>query len=128
MVKLDPRLAEAMTYLAIAESKDSKREAYRRAAKLIAAYKRDTNASFVAIAEAIGRIDVHSDSLARRAASAYISALVKWAESGFKTETPWADQEETKRTKRAHARTVLADPNEAAKVIADMSANARATL
>lgn len=72
------RLVRAKHYLAIAESKDSKREAYKRAAKEIVAHREITGDTWKQIADALGR------------APFYVTKLRDWFDAGCKTETPWA--------------------------------------
>lgn len=111
MARLDPRLARANKYLAIAESEDSKREAYKLAAEEIAAYKQATGASNRDIGVACKR---HHGSIAR---------LLKWRESGYAASTPFLmDEEATKRAARSHAKAILAVPEEAKKIVASLDA------
>jgi hypothetical protein len=97
MMKTD-HLALARKYLAVAESKDSKREAYKRAAKEIVAYKNETRESDAAIAIALGG----------GRSGKWVETLRRWAREGFKGETPFlADGKATERAALSHARKVL---------------------
>jgi len=103
-------LARAKEYLAIAESRDSKREAYIKAADEIAAHKdekpKETNEN---LARFLG---VTKDR---------VSKLLRWRESGFKAETPYLmDDQATTRAARSHTKKVLADADERRKVLAKM--------
>jgi len=114
---LDERLARAKAYLAIAESKDSKREAYKRAAKEIAAYKDATKDTYDHIAIRLGK------------SKPTIEKLMKWHRSGYEADTPFlADTEAVKRAARSHAKAVVGDINEATKLIAGLNAEQKATL
>jgi hypothetical protein len=96
MTKLDERLARAKAYLAVAESKDSKREAYKLAAKEIAAYKEETGESNRKIAAACKTHD------------RTIDRLLKWHASGFKADTPFLmDGKATERAAMSHTKAVL---------------------
>ena len=115
--QLDARLARAKAYLAIAESKDAKREAYKRAANEIAAFKDATRATYSDIAISLGKSEVT------------VRKLVTWRRDGFKADTPFLmDAEATKRAARSHTKAVLSDPSEAAKVVADLPPAARKNL
>lgn len=105
----DDRLARAKKYLAIAESKDAKREAYKLAAQEIRAYKDETKATWAAIAIAVGRGD------------STIRAIVRWAEGGHKAETPFlADGKATGRAEASHLKKVFRErPIEEIKEILD---------
>src|SRR3954463_16791241 len=86
MSKDDPLLREVKMCLAIAESKDSKREAYKRAAKARVAYRKETRCTITLLASNVGRD------------KSFISRLLKWQESGFKAETPFLmDEQATER-------------------------------
>lgn len=83
MAKTD-HLALAKEDLAIAESSDSKHEAYRRAAREIAAHKVETGATWNDIAVSLGQSEVG------------LRKLDQWRREGFKTETPYLmDKEES---------------------------------
>ena len=78
-------LVLAKKFLAIAESGDSKREAYKRAAKEIVAAL-DEGMSKRAVATTLGKNE------------SFVRQIVKWHESGYQANTPWlADTEATKR-------------------------------
>lgn len=108
---VDERLARAKAYLAIAESKDSKREAYKKAAEEIAAYKEATRATNAVIA---------SELQLRRTqmgGEKYVSDLLKWRRTGYKAETPWLmDTEATTRAAASHAKKLLGDKGQAKRV------------
>jgi hypothetical protein len=102
------RLERAKRYLAIAESKDAKREAYKAAANELVAYRKETGASFVAIAIAMGRVQDEGEKKQRQAGGTYVGAIVKWHESGFKAETPFlADGGATGRASVSHTKKIL---------------------
>lgn len=89
-------LAEARHYLTIGESKDSKREAFKMAAKEIAAHRDETADTIPKIASELGR------------EASFIRMLLKWRESGHKADTPWLmDTNATNRAERSHARKIL---------------------
>jgi len=95
---VDERLTRAKAYLSIAESKDSKREAYKKAAEELSSYKDDTGTTIAAIATSIGRSD------------RYVADLLKWRRSGYKAETPWLmDTGATERAALSHTKKVLTD-------------------
>jgi hypothetical protein len=96
MARMDERLARAKAYLAIAESKDSKREAYKRAAKEIVAHKQETGETWETLARALGR-EQH-----------YVKKLSQWERSGFEAETPFLmDKHATERAALSHTKRVL---------------------
>jgi hypothetical protein len=102
---MNQHLEKAKEYLAIAESGDSKREAYRRAAGEIAAAIGE-GASKSAVATANGK------------SRGFVRALVDWHESGYKAETPWlADDQATTRAARSHARSVIRDPEQRRELV-----------
>jgi hypothetical protein len=111
MPRLDDRLARAKVYLAIAESKDSKREAYKKAANEVVAYKKEyPKATWREIAISLGRT------------GQYVGQLAKWHGTGFKAETPFLmDGQATQRAARSHTKSVLTDPDETQKVLSDLS-------
>lgn len=88
---MDERLVRAKKYIAVAESKDAKREAYKAATNEIAAYKAETGASNAAIAIALGRVKDTNDPKARRTGADYVAKLLKWRDSGFKDATPFTE-------------------------------------
>ena len=105
------RLARVKEYLAIAESEDSKREAYKAAAEEIAVYKSETGANDRAVATALGRGEKD-----RR----LVGLLMKWRESGYKADTPFlADEKATGRAAVSHTRKVLKE--RPAEVAADIA-------
>jgi hypothetical protein len=117
MTQLDERLARAKAYLKIAESNDSKREAYKAAATEIAAYKEATGCTWPVLASTLRR----SDQTLRR--------IDRWRRSGFKAETPFLmDTEATTRAARSHAKALLADPDEAAKLVKGLPGPAKKAL
>jgi len=119
----DTRLERAKEYLAIAESPDSRREAYMKAAEEIASYKAETGASGVAIAIAIGRVKNTEDKKQRQAGGTYINLLLKWRQEGYQGDSPFlADGEATTRAARSHAKKLLADPTEAVKLVPEITA------
>jgi Family of unknown function (DUF6192) len=113
MAQLNERLVRAKAYLAIAESKDSKREAYKRAAKEIVAYKQESRETWDSIAMELG------------CSVQLLYKLRKWHEVGFKGETPFLmDGEATTRAAISHTKAVLRDqPIEVVeKIVADLPA------
>lgn len=92
----DDLLREAKLCLAIAESKDAKREAYKRAANAMVAYRKETRCTITLLASNVGRD------------KSFISRLLKWQESGFKAETPFLmDEQATERASISHTKKVL---------------------
>jgi|SRR5215471_665239 len=104
-------LERAQEFLAIAGAVDPKRDAYIKAATELALF-RDT-----------------SPKQWRQAAASYcntstatVDKLVKWHDAGFTGKSPFLmDGEATKRAARSHAKKVLADPEERAKVLSQMT-------
>ena len=102
-MKTTDHLALAKEDLEIAESGNAKREAYKRAADHIAAYRKDSD-----------------DKDYRRTAASYcntsvhtIDKLVKWHGTGFKADTPFLmDDQATNRAARSHTKSVLKDPEQ----------------
>jgi hypothetical protein len=95
---VDQHLVQAKKYLAIAESRDSKREAYKRATQELVAYKSETRATIADIAISVGKSEPT------------IKKLFAWHRSGFKAESPFlADSEATNRAARSHTKAVLRD-------------------
>ena len=93
------RLDRAREFLAIAESGDAKREAYKRAAEEIAAHKAETGDSDASLARMIGR------------KQPFVSKLLKWRDTGFAAATPFLmDPQATQRAAQSHAKRVLSDP------------------
>ena len=110
-------LAMVRECLAIAESGDAKREAYKKAAEHIAAYKEATGATNRAIAA-----ELQFRSKSEQSAERIVGYLLKWRESGFKAATPFLmDENATGRAARSHAKAVLRNPVEAAKVFSELS-------
>ena len=101
-------VVRAKEFLAVAESRDSKREAYKRAAHEVAAAIADgMNQS--SVATAVGR------------SKSFIEKLLTWRRSGFKADTPWLhDGGATDRAARSHTRRVLSEPDSARRVIKDL--------
>lgn len=92
-------------YLAIAESKDAKREAYRRAAEEIVAYKAETGETDKNIAILLGRHET------------YVQKLRAWHDSGFKTDTPFVMDEVARRSVTiSHIRRAARDPELAKEI------------
>ena len=109
MSKVD-HLALAKEDLAIAESGDAKREAYKRAAAHVVAHKKETGDGDVTVATVMG------------CKREKVRMLVKWAATDFAADTPWlADTEATNRAARSHANKVLREEPE---VIAEAIAKA----
>jgi len=86
------RLERAKSYLTIAESKDARREAYKRAAEEIVAHQAETGETWSLIARNIGRD------------KSYISKLIRWYQEDA-PGTPFRQQDNG--TKISHARWVL---------------------
>lgn len=101
-------LAMAKEDLAIAESGDSKREAYKRAAEHIASAVSDGTTQAV-VATTIGK------------SREFVKAILSWRESGYEAATPWlADTEATGRAALSHTRKTLREkPEEVAAEIAE---------
>lgn len=98
-------LALAQEDLTIAESADSKREAYKRAAEHIAAHQKQSGDSLVRVAARLKRP-------ARR-----VQELDQWRRSGYRTETPAAMNEGAYRAAKSHTRAILRDPEQRTEVI-----------
>lgn len=112
---LDPRLERAKEYLAIAESDDSKREAYIRAAEEVAAYKETTRKSNRDIA--ISLWPRQKKRTGEHPKEQTVQKLLQWRKTGYEAATPFlADGEATTRAARSHAKKLLSDPAEAAKL------------
>ena len=107
------RLARAKEYLAIAESEDSKREAYKAAAEEIAAHIAETGDSLRQVARNLQVADVT------------VGKLLRWRDEGYpEGTTPYTlpDQNGSKPTDRAavsHTRKVLKE--RPAEVAADIA-------
>lgn len=88
-------LARAREFLAIAESENAKREAYRMAAiEVVAAIAE--GATQVLVATSTGK------------SQQYISKLIQWHDAGFETETPWLmDKQATSRAALSHTKKTL---------------------
>lgn len=98
MAKLPDHLARAKEALAIAESDDSKREAYRIAAEEIAAHKKETGEPNTRIAIRLGCDEKK------------VRVLLSWRERGYDTDSPYNEGFEKKEQQRAqisHTRRVL---------------------
>lgn len=109
---IDPRLARAKAYIAIAESKDAKREAYKRAAKELVAYRDESPRQWRSQAASYCNTS-----------TATIDKLVQWYDSGLKAETPFLmDKKATQRAAISHARKVLRESSakELEDVVADL--------
>jgi hypothetical protein len=92
------RLERAKQYLAIAESNDSKREAYKAAADEIVAHQTETGATKAAIGRALGK------------SAKAVEMLVKWQTTGFEAETPWLmDTKATTRASVSHTKKILTE-------------------
>lgn len=103
--QIDPRLERAKEYLAIAESEDSKRAAYIKAAEEIAA----------AVADGMTQVTVATVLGKKRF---FVQQLLAWRKSGYEADTPWLhDKDATTRAARSHARALLADPAEVMKLV-----------
>jgi hypothetical protein len=103
----DAHLARAREYLAIAESDDSKRQAYIKAAEEIAAAKEsDQKLTNVEVATSIGKSDK------------YVHALLKWRETSYEADTPFLmDTGATGRAAISHTRATLRDPEATTKAL-----------
>lgn len=131
MTKID-HLALAREDLAIAESGNAKREAYKRAADHIADYQAeacacpDTTtrggarrlhapkcaASYRAIAAELQLSD------SKYGGEKYVADLLKWRGTGFKAETPFVmDEQATTRAAKSHAKAVLRDATQRGNVL-----------
>lgn len=107
----------ARKYLAIAESGDSKRDAYKAAAEAIAAHKAETGESNVVVATTIHK----SEGEVRR--------LLKWRESGYKADSPYLmDTNATSRAAKSHTKKVLRDPVKREEVMEALSDDERAKI
>ena len=102
------RLDRARQYLAIAESGDAKREAYKAAAEEIAAYMEETGVGSTGVATPVGKPERE------------IRRLMEWRRSGYKAQTPFLmDEQATGRAAVSHTRKVLREqPQSVAKDIA----------
>jgi len=111
VAKLDERLKRAKAFLAIAESKDSKREAYKMAAAEIAAYKQESGCTQEFLARNL------------KTTKSTISKLLTWYESGFQAETPFLmDGDATRRAAVSHTKRTLreASPKQMQEILADL--------
>lgn len=93
------RLARAKKYLAIAESKDASREAYKQAVAEVVAHKKETGDSNPEIAVKLGRVRNADDKAERSNGGKYVASLLRWHDSGYKTETPFAHGGESEHRK-----------------------------
>jgi hypothetical protein len=101
-------LAMARETLAIAESADSKREAYRRAAEHVAAHREETSESLRTIS---GKLQLP---MTAGSAIKYVQALLKWRDTDYAAETPWlSDERATDRAAVSHSKKVLREQPEA---------------
>jgi hypothetical protein len=88
-------LARAKEFLAIAESDNSKREAYKMAAEEVAAAI-SKGATQMVVATTIGK------------SREFVKTLLKWRDSGFESETPWLmDKQATSRAALSHTKATL---------------------
>jgi hypothetical protein len=102
------RLARAKSFLAIAESGNSKREAYINASRELAAYREEEKCTFEALGALVDR------------KGNYVRTLVRWHYAGYPEDTPFlADTGATRRAERSHARKMLSDPEEALRLLSD---------
>lgn len=97
MSAADARLDRAKHYLAIAESGDARREAYRQATEeIVAAKQEDPALTNVQVATFMGR------------SHTYVDKLLRWRATGYDAATPFlADEQATTRAANSHARKVL---------------------
>lgn len=109
MAPTNDRLARAKAYLKIAESKDSKRDAYKKAAKEIAAHRQATGENWTEIAVKLGRVALGAERKEREAGRNYVTRLVNWYENGA-VDLPFARVEgETKRKTLHETKKALAE-------------------
>lgn len=115
------RLTRAKKFLAIAESKDAKSQAFKLAAKEVAEYRAETGATYTDIALALGR---------EKAGGTWVRTLVKWHEDGYPTPTPWAIPSENDRVRLAHGKRALreATPAQLQKMVDGLPAERRSAL
>jgi hypothetical protein len=104
------RLARAKKYLAVAESKDAKHEAYKAAASEIIAHKNETGDNLTEIAVKLGRVVGADDRRARQAGSTYVGKLIKWYEGGARGLPFERVAGETERKTITEAKKALRDP------------------
>ncbi len=112
---MNERIERAKTYIAIAESGDAKREAYKAAAEEIAA-ELQQRTSQRAVGRAIGKDE------------SFVRAIVRWRDSGYEAKTPWlSDTRATTRAATSHAKQVLhnAPIETVEKIVADLPAERR---
>jgi hypothetical protein len=115
MGDLSARLERARNYLAIAESGDAKREAYRMAAEEVAAEQEATGASIPAIAAMLQQ------------APKRVEYLLRWRSGGYVGETPWRYAGKDETAANAHAKRVLRErPEVVAAELAKQPAERRA--
>lgn len=107
------RLDRAKQFLAIAESGDAKREAYKAATEEIAAHVAETGDTYECVAT---HLDMPHDTLKK---------YMAWRRSGYKAATPWlADERATDRAAVSHGRKVLREqPETLAPEIAEAMEN-----
>jgi len=116
------RLERAKQALTIADSADSKREAYRIAAEEIAAYREETGASIRAIASSLAR-DRN-----------VVDRLLRWYRAGCPegtTPNTMADGSgptPTERAAQSHTRSTLRDPSQRREVLDSLSPEDRAAV
>src|SRR5262245_25912450 len=109
MAKLDDRLARAKQFLAIAESDDAAREAYKRAAEEIVAYQEESGESLARLASRVERDP------------RYVQRVVKWYRDGMKVGTPFLmDEGSSTRAAISHTKSVLSDPVQREKALASL--------
>jgi len=116
MGDLSARLERARNYLAIAESGDAKREAYRMAAEELAAEREETGATLDFLASKVGT------------STPTVSKLLAWRSSGYAAATPFLmDPEATTRAADSHTRRAVRErPEVVAEELARQSAERRA--
>jgi len=108
--KSSRRLERAKDYIAIAESADSKREAYIKAAEEIAAARAE-GVSASAVATAIGKSEIE------------VRRFTDWHKSGYKAATPWlADEKATDRAAMSHTKATLrkADQDQIKRIMVEL--------
>lgn len=110
-------LDNAKRLLAIAESGDAKKEAYKAAAEEIAAHKAETGDTNGNVATFLG---VSIDR---------VQKLLQWRSTGYQADSPYLmDDGATMRARVSHTKRALADPVERTQVFATMEPEVKAAV
>ena len=116
---MDDHLTRAREYIAIAESSDAKREAYKRAAEHIAAHRAETGDSHESVAR-------YCNTSRER-----VSKLLQWRDTGYAAATPFLmDERATGRAARSHTKKWLreAEPEDIEQMVSELPSEQRAVI